>query len=367
MLDIDYKDVTDAIDNLVNCIGVKPDISSSEMLALLKRGEHAKCAQLIATHLGLPIKTDIHIVRNSADFPSHSTEMLRYGDKTGLIAAQVAIPGSLPMLGKEALKGYVIDVFVSRRCCDHPYTFIALLAHELSHILLTSISSRYRTSELHVDLTPLLLGFCNITKRGRITEEKETQLTFLETITTTRTFKYGYLSDDLFSVACSYRNEILRSFIGQKLKYLKNINVFKYIISDLRIKLQEYRASFLQLDSKLPKKMDPKSALRLVHLHAIDETVCLEKQINEADFKNSDLYNSTINIDHFCPTIMEKIGRKYVEVKNLIDNLSSVDKQLSLDIKMIRHNLGCFRRIVFWINPIRCFRRIVYWINQAYR
>ncbi len=99
-----------------------------------------------SARLGLPIRITLSYV--SKEFRLGNTEGFRSSglsrtDWTGRgvdgITAQVSIPDYLPLYGSVALAGYPISVRVSENCLERPETFLAIMAHELSHVLLRSL------------------------------------------------------------------------------------------------------------------------------------------------------------------------------------------------------------------------------------
>ena len=130
-----------AIDDVAATLGFKEDVFAATLLDLLRKQETQQCVQGIAAWLGLPIQIDLSYV--SKDFKAgdknrfHSSALSRT-DWTGRgvegITAQVAIPSRLPMFGSKEMEGYRISVRVSENCHERPETFIAVMAHELSHV-----------------------------------------------------------------------------------------------------------------------------------------------------------------------------------------------------------------------------------------
>ena len=173
------EDVQRACSELIPCLGVKEDICPDNFLRLLYNRDIKGCVQEIATRLGLPVRIDLSFVpkgfrpNNKGGFHSSA---LAQTDRTGHsiegIIAQVSIPQTLPLFGSSSLEGFPIRVQISENCYDHPSTFIAVIAHELSHVLLACLRSPHKDSELHTDLVPILLGFRECTWSGRKTHKR---------------------------------------------------------------------------------------------------------------------------------------------------------------------------------------------------
>jgi hypothetical protein len=187
-------DISTAIDELVAFFGVKEETACQDLLRLLANGDAERCVQQIASRLGLPVEIKLSYVPKDfkpGDTNAFDTKQLARTDWTGRgvegITAQVAIPEALPMYGTLALEGYPILVRVSENCLECPATFIALMAHEMSHVLLRSVMHPQKDNELYVDLVPILLGFGDIISSGRKTIES----TPSGHVRTIRTTTYG--------------------------------------------------------------------------------------------------------------------------------------------------------------------------------
>lgn len=197
-------DISSALDEMVMSVGVKEELPFASLVATLGTGNTQGCIQEIASCLGLPILVNVSYV--SKDFKSgnssgfRSSELSRTdwsGHGIDGITAQVSILASLPLYGSSSLSGYPIDVRVREGCSERAETFIAIMAHELSHVLLRSLRHPQSNSELHTDLVPILVGFGSCVASGRKKVRTETS----GGTTTTRTTTYGYLTDSQFQFA----------------------------------------------------------------------------------------------------------------------------------------------------------------------
>ena len=146
-------DATNALDELIACLGVREEMPYHDLVALLQKKDPEGCVQEIATRLGLPIRISLSYVPK--DFRPATANRFRSSalgrtDSTGRgiegITAQVSIPHDLPMFGSSDLEGFPIRVRVSESCYAHPETFVTMIAHELSHVLLASLWSPHKDS-----------------------------------------------------------------------------------------------------------------------------------------------------------------------------------------------------------------------------
>ena len=148
------------------CFGVKEEMPFHDLVTLLRKKDTEGCVQEIATGLGLPIRISCRMSRKtSGQVLATDSEPEHWHGQTGLATVLRAslprcpIPQHLPMFGSSGLQGFPIRVRVSENCHAHPDTFVAIMAHELSHVLLASLWSPHKDSELHTDLVPIVLGF----------------------------------------------------------------------------------------------------------------------------------------------------------------------------------------------------------------
>src|SRR5205085_1445737 len=75
--------------------------------------------------------------------------------------AWVKLPSNMPLYGSKAFREMTLTMFLRKEFLQHSaYDEVAIgIAHELSHIILDSISHPLRREEKAVDLTAMLLGF----------------------------------------------------------------------------------------------------------------------------------------------------------------------------------------------------------------
>ena len=151
--------INNAIKELVNSLGVKEEAPYYEISQLIQNGDIKQSIKKIAGSLGLPIEIIVQYVPagyrpdNNVKFNSQDlsrTDSSGHGIES--ITAQVSIPGNLPLYGTSSLTGFPINVIVSENCREEPSTFIAIMSHELAHILLASIRHPKKNNELYTDL-----------------------------------------------------------------------------------------------------------------------------------------------------------------------------------------------------------------------
>ena len=360
MEEIDNNYIETAIDELVDIIGVKENIDTNSSLNLLYKGDIKGCIQNIATYLGLPIEIVLTYVSesdtsgsngnssiNNTESKFESSDLVKTGYK-GLgsqgITAQVFIPQDIPFYGSKRLNGYPIKVRVSKNCVDYPQTLIAVISHELSHILLAAIGSKKTHNEVYTELTPLLLGFSRIIFDGRKTVETSYDYGVLSTTSRTRTTTYGYFDDKQFNFAYSKIKKILGKNVSRKntfskeidrfekknRAYLKYLSLFKnmlsYIESNKNIKINKtdsnrivsfFNSSFFdEIDTLNQKNTERIEKLKKFCSNLVCYTKCNVEFLNK----------NTENTLRFTNDIENKINQIKKDLKILIKYLNPLNR-----------------------------------------
>ncbi len=351
-------EIITALNELINCFGVKEDMPSDALLDLLRKKKIEECVQEIATRLSLPIRISLSYVPK--DFRPDNTDgfcssALSRTDWTGRgiegITAQVSIPQHLPMFGTSGLQDYPIRVRVSENCHAHPDTFVAIMAHELSHVLLASLMSPYKDSELHADLVPILLGFRNAVRRGR----KRIESTTNGNTTTTRTTTYGYLTDSQFELACSYVAQVIERHQREKKNLKKVMKQLQHRLKKALRSFVTFRDYFKYLDRKPPDKMRPEHAQRVVQLHAQDYSREWEARIAEARRIYDAAESFVLDLNHYTSNAIERVKTHTQAVELATVELGEITKAIIKDVRIkdvriIRRYVGIIyrlRRIMF--------------------
>jgi hypothetical protein len=304
--------------------------------------------QEIAARLALPIRVSLSYVPknftpgNTDGFRSSSLARTDWrGHGIEGITAQVSIPQQLPMFGTSALQGYPIQVRVSEDCYSHPQTFVAIMAHELSHVLLAAMWSTFKDSELHTDLVPILLGFRDAVQRGRKTVES----TVKGRVTTTRTTTFGYLTDSQFKFACGYVTRILQQHRRDK-KHLVGIlqQGHRRLRRGTRA-LSAFRDYFGYVDTRLPGKMRAEHAQRFVQLHTRDHSEGWDSRFRSAKTSFETAESFLRGLDHYTSSAVDrlKVQTRAVEVADA--DLRKVTEAVLKDEKLLRRYVGVVYRL----------------------
>jgi len=341
-------DITNALNELIGCFGVKEDMSSDALIGLLRKKKTEERVQEIATRFSLPIRISLSYVPN--DFRPDNTDGFRSSalsrtDWTGRgiegIVAQVSIPQHLPMFGTSGLQDYPIEVRVSENCHAHPDTFVAIMAHELSHVLLASLMSLHKDSELHTDLVPILLGFRDAVRRGRKTSESTTS----GNTTTTHTATYGYLTDSQFKFACSHVTRMIHRHQHDKKHLTKAVKQLQRNLKKAARSLVAFRDYFKYLDRKPPDKMRPEHAQRIVQLHSHDYSCEWEARIAEVRISQEAAESFVQDLSHYTSNAIEHIKTHTQAVELATAELDEITRAISKDEKTLRRYVGIVCRL----------------------
>lgn len=342
------NEITNALDELIACFGVREEMPFYKLVAFLEKKDTEGCVQEIANQLGMPIRISLSYVpkdfrQGNAD--GFSSRALARTDWTGhgieSITAQVSIPEYLPMFGTPGLQGYPIRVRVSENCHAHPDTFVSIMAHELSHVLLAAIWSPYKDSELHTDLVPILLGFRGVVRRGRKTIERTTS----GDTTTTQSTTYGYLTDRQFEFACDYVIGLLQHHARDKERLLKLVDQVQIKIRKAALCLATFRDYFRYLDRYPPESMRKEHAERIVQFHGVNYSREWESRITAAreSMKIAEAFVRPLN--HYTTVAIEHLRASSEKLERTSDELDQVIEAITKDERILRKYVGFIYRL----------------------
>jgi hypothetical protein len=341
-------DISTAVDELVTSLGVKEETPCRNLVAMVWKEDTEGCIQKIAAQLGLPIRISLSYV--AKDFKPgiadrfQSSELSRT-DWTGHgldgITAQVSIPESLPLYGSSSLSGYPIRVRVSENCLERPETFVAIMAHELSHVLLRSLRHPQRDSELHTDLVPILLGFGDCVRKGRKNVQRETS----GNVTTTHTTTYGYLTDEQFQFAYNKVIGTLQSRLRDKRRLLTLIAQVNDRLLTITQRLASFREYLAYLDTHLTRKMREDDARRVVRFHAWDYTHEWERSITQVRRQLDESAAFAEPLSHYTSSSVEQLKERASDIDHTFERLGQVAEAITVDVKILRRYVSPIYRL----------------------
>ncbi len=361
-----YEHVTNdqiviAIDDLFKVLGAKEEMPGVvELLDLLERKETQACVQRMAQWLGLPVRIELSYV--SKDFRPGATGGFRsaslsrtdvHGHGIDGITAQVAIPDMMPMFGTHSLEGYPIRVRVSENCRDLPDTFLAVIAHELSHVLLAALWHPQKESELHTDLVPLLLGCRDIARSGR----KTVQTTTTQNQTVTHTTTYGYLPDDQFEFACQRVSEILEHLRTRRDDLQGLASAVRALLSETEQRAARFRSQLASLDARPRMTMAGTDAREIVRFHSHDYTRAWDATVAGARSSLTAAEEFLKSLVHYRARTAESMAEHSRALSTMRTRLQATRDALGHDVAILKRTCSPLYRI--WHS--RLLRRVLPW------
>jgi hypothetical protein len=333
------QEIAQAIDELAGALGVKEEPALVEYQAMLRSENVEACVAAIAQQLGLPIIVHLSHVGDGTE-EAFVSRGLGKTDERGRgiegITAQVTIPARLPLYGSSALTGLPIKVKVGKGLAAFPETFVALMAHELTHILLYSLRHPKKDDEWFTDLTAMVLGFSSIMDLGRRVIEK----THDGTLTTT----YGYFTDREFAFALSTINETRARCRNIKANLFGQIAECKQRLKETDCLLSRFRLYMEYLDTHTNKKIKARAAQRVVACHSpfyLDKITHTLGQCKDLVERTENLFKPTTHYTKDCLHSLEVLTR---ELQGKTDDLIEDMRPISSDVNLIRRHVGLVAR-----------------------
>ncbi len=337
---IDNRYIDKAIDELISLIGIKKEISQNSLLNQLHAGNTNICIEHIAAYLGLPVAINLTYVPDNPEstyfnnhFDSHSLAVTdTYGRGKEYITAQVMIPSNIPKYGTDEMRNFPISVKVSNTCINYPFTFMAIMAHELSHIVLHSLRYQKKDNELYTDLTAMILGFSNVLGLGRKNTINSMNTPLSIAIKTTYT--YGYLSDGNFNFALLKIKEILAENEADNKLLLKEIDKYGKLLNSYKLHIQNVSKLLDYIDHHSNKKFDTNDTLRLMQLHQPNYLNNLKDIAKRHIAELSSLSNQYTELSYFKPngplSLKNALAQLQLSITELSSNLFSVNNDINI-------------------------------------
>ncbi len=339
--------IKNAITELVDSLGVKESIPAESVLRPLNSGKPKECIEAIANQLGLPIRVNLAVSDRFVSSQLVSTHGATVGS-TG-ITAQVSIPANLPLYGTPGLQGFPVSVTMSSNSHKHPQAFVAIMAHELCHVLLHSLPHREKSNEVYTDLAAMILGFSRIMQYGRKAAETRHHGTFSETTTTT----YGHLSDEQFDFALRLVMKILSEEWSRlndlRAGALKNLNACMKRIRSYRKMLCELDALVECLDKDPYRKIRKEDVPRVVEMHRpgyIDDFASLLTNMEKRVEGIRSLYAERLHHPqhHYTTRRLDSLRGFHTNLEGLMSRCDDEFTLLQNDLAVLRRCVGIWDR-----------------------
>ncbi len=338
-----------ALNELVAIFGVREFYGETRLISLVNYKEVKEAIKDIALQLGLPIEVSISYVskdyRPNANDGFQSTHLVktdRHSRGIDGITAQVSIPWNLPFYKTSGMVNFPISVRLSENCLENPETFISVMAHELSHIVLHSLRHKEKQNEFYTDLTAMIFGFGNIMKSGRkVVKSTRIDEGFLSRKYTihTETTTYGYLSDENFNFALNKIGKDLSKQKSIEQKLLKRLRQFEKQLSKTK-RLPLYFIKYLEyLGKNFNQNISQEDAYRISSFHRPDYT----------DSIQSILKKNEINLEK----IKNYNGKSIEIIQQYTTQLTSVSEELKRHHDLFQKDINILSKYISFFHKLK--------------
>lgn len=334
MKEIDINYINNAINDMLDVIGCRDKQTLNAAAQSFLNGNLKECIEIIAHNMGLPIKINIIYVPNFYNSSNtnkfHTTAIVEMDSNKEVhdgIAAQIEIPCNLPIYGSHQLNGFTITMRLSDNCNRYFDTFVCIVLHELSHLLLHSLMYKEKNNEIYTDITPLLLGFSDIIEIGR--KKKFVNQDGMSVIAT-----YGYLSDKQFAFS---KNKI-KNFIKD---YKRNKKLFYNEFNQYKKNVLLYKSNIFKFNEHLKcinknKKIKKRHVENIVSFHQlcyIDNMNRILKK-HQTELLKIDNFRNRLSSSSYMPknfNLLKQFRNDIVHLKNeLKSKLSIINKEAKM-------------------------------------
>lgn len=140
------KDIEKQIDSLYFFFGLYPLVDPNLLETNFKEKRYSEVVKTMMRIMGLSLRVKI-ICYSEEKFPEQDA------------FARIKIPINLPLIGTPYFSNLSIDLEI-RACLKYDFDkFVAVIAHELSHIVLKGSNHELKDSEEATDLCAVIFGF----------------------------------------------------------------------------------------------------------------------------------------------------------------------------------------------------------------
>jgi len=350
MIEVEQEYINEAISNLFGLVGVKENIPYNFVYKPFSKGKIKECIKVIAGYLGLPIEINLTYIpatyaptySDNQRFSSQSLVVTDGSKKGGAgISAEVYIPSYLPLYGSSSLTNFPIDIKISENINEYPDTFMAVMAHELSHIVLYSLQHNEKENEVYADITAMLLGFSGIMNDGRKTTKEYEQHSLLSTTTITETVTYGYLTDSNFRFAHNRIREILRQNKKARIEFIKQSNFLRKQLEAIKRNLLKFKKYIEFLDASHKKDIELKDAQKIVSFHQFGYFEEVENFINllEKELAKRQNYKTTT---HYLHGLFANLNK---DLANIGCETKQKKESFESDLRILKRNIGFLTKL----------------------
>jgi len=341
--------IKNAIDELVDSLGIKEDIPIESVVRPLRNGKTKECIENIANYLGLPITVNLTISDRFETRALAATSSAGQGVQG--ITAQVSIPSNLPFYGTPSVHNIPVQVQVSGGYQQSAHTFVAIMAHELSHLVLHSLWHREKNNEVYTDLAAMILGFSDVINSGR----RVVKTQYYDTFSQTSTMTYGYLADEQFNFALNYVMRILKDkrsrWEDTKQQTIQTLAAYKKQVHLYRKTLYELNKLIEYLDRKATtRKIRKEDVPKVVGIHSpgyLERFSSVltnnERKLKEVESLYSERFQSPHQ--HYTTHRLDSLRIFYENLNALVSSVTSEFNLLKDDVAVLRRCVGFWGRL----------------------
>jgi hypothetical protein len=341
-----------ALIELVPVLGTKESVDQKKIISLIGSKKIKEALKEIASYLDLPIDVNVSYVpkgyrpnvNDGFQQTMHLVQTDWRGRGTSGITAQVSIPSNLPLFGTPALNGFPINVRLSEDCAESPATFIAVMAHELSHILLYSLLHEEKNNEFCTDLTAMLLGFGRIMRKGRkvVKQTSSTRFGFFSSTTTTHTetTTYGYLSDGNFEYAFKKIDEVLKKQKAEKKQLVGKLKQFKKRLTKAKAIAFYFQKYLDYLDNNRGRTMSEEDGRKISAFHQAGYIDSFRSLVAKNERKWEVVFNFVQNLSHYTARNTDRVRQYETELKSVYEELAKEHALRHHDVKILGKHVG---------------------------
>jgi hypothetical protein len=348
--------IRSTVERLDQIIGVKEEVAEAGLRPAFAKRDYPALCMAIGAQLGL--RNTVRLGATTANIRFKTSALSKtdpWGRGTHGIVAQVVIPPNLPIYGTSAFDAHIVEMLLGKEFGTASfYTAVALLAHELSHVLLHGLRHADQESEQATDLVPILLGFRAIVRRGRTVSISEQQG---ESIYTS-TIKYGYLTDEEFEAAVGAVESLVSRRRGR-------VAALRVVTSDLQRRSKRLRDEhsrrmemIRQLDTS-PSSVRRRDAQHLVAMHApgygegllkllprLEQTIKAVKPLGESN--------------HFTEAMIARVEQLLAECASASTALTPAEADVLTDVRILSRNRPMSVRMA------ECCRTFILYVRRRF-
>jgi hypothetical protein len=353
-LDERDKYIQNAIHELISIFGVSENVSLNIPFSF-KKSDVGKYVKAVAMKMGMSIKVDISYVSkgySSSSGTAFKSSQLARTDATGRgiesITAQVIIPENMPLYGSKDFNNNLINIRVSENCLEKPETFVTIIAHELSHVLLKSVRHPKANDEIYADLMPIILGFGEIVKVGR----KVISYSFQGNREIKHTVTYGYFTDSEFDVVVSTIMQIVTKRKNEKELILSKMSRLKEQCVALKDNLQKLKSFIGIVDMQHRKSINKQDNIRIVQMHSLDYFQDIELGISNYQKEFDSIKMHIQQLICYTNSSVKKMREYSDSLTNIGIALDEKCQVVKKDLEILKRNMRFLQRIKMGIKDL---------------